>query len=277
MKNEKIYDGTIFDKAIKLHVDERTQIINEWGFSSVRLKKYLNKHYNEDINFAHKLGQININYILPPRKSDKGFNGLYGKMAVDRLRLALEAKALILYSEEYKDLENKEGIFCYEALRLFLRIKSFVCFDKDENENDKYQPVVSYDEFNKMSLNALFLAQNDYDAQYKKLLNICNKLRPKYDKILYHYTREDFYPIRHEKNLKEAYNKWMKEVWPTLLDKYKDKLRDEYIRVTLRNMTYEEYSEKLDEYNKKLDNIKIKPIKYVRFTKIIKMIKEGKL
>ena len=267
--------NTFFNDMQKLHETAYNEIIAEWGYSSVKLKHYLEHYYNEDINYAHKLDGININYILPYRKCIDGkFNGLYGNMAIDRLQMALEAKAVIMYSKEFKN-EETAGKFGYEALRLFLRIKSF-----DEN----YKQLLTFDEFNEMVLKAKYLAENDYDSQYRKLTNICKQLMPKRDPVLYHYKREDFEPIKYENSLKDAYNKWMKEVHPTLLEKHKKKLLDDYMRlIRLSNcehnhrMDVEEFNEKVNEYKAKLDKIKIRPISYQRFCKLIKKIREGKL
>lgn len=261
--------NTFFDDMNNLHYNMYNKIINEWGMSSVTLKEYLQIYYNEDINYANELADIKINYILPYRKAKDGkFNGFYGQMAIDRLQLALEAKALIMTSPVYDSLEeNRLGKFGYEALRLYLRVQSYT---------NTYKPLILFDEFNNMVKDAYNLAQNNYDEQFEKLTKLCNQLKPKKDQVLYHFTREDFEPIRYEKNLKTAYKVWIENVFPNLLDKYKERKLNEY-RISLGPVTFEEWTEKQKALLVKLDKIKITPIKYIQFTKLIKKIKTGEL
>ena len=106
----------------------------------------------------------------------------------------------------------------------------------------------------------------------------------KKDQLLYHYTREDFEPIRYEENRRVAYNKWIIEVWPTLLDKYKEKKLSEYLephiqKYTVKNklMPKEELDRLTSIYKAKLDKIKINKIKYRRFATIIQKLNTGEL
>ena len=256
---------TFFDAMQQMHASKYDRIIKEWGYSSKLLREYLNKYYNEDINYATEYGNIKISYILPYRKSTNGkFNGFYGKMAIDRLNLAIQAKAIIMYAQG--DLEeDRLGELGYEALRLYLRVNS--C---------QNGPLMTFKEFNNIVLNAHKLAKTEFDEQYQRLSEICEKLKPKKDQVLYHYTRADFEAIRYEENCKIAYNKWIVEIWPTLLDKYKERKLNEY-KKTLRNLSAEQYFELINEYQEKLDKIKINEIKYRRFVSIIKKLKNGEL
>ena len=68
----------------------------------------------------------------------------------------------------------------------------------------------------------------------------------------------------------------MEKVFPTLLDKYKERKLAEY-RLELGHITFEEWERKSTAYKAKLDKIKITPIKYIQFTKLIKKIKNGEL
>ena len=232
----------------------------EWGKSSVTLKNWLQLYYPFIVNNKaySKKNDINANIFLPPRK---------GKLwtceeAITRLKLAVKAEVLVIFSGKTPD-KSLMGIYKVECLRLWTCINSLVT-------------RFSFNQFMSLLDETLFYVLNHWDETVKLIKEKTEVYKPRRDQILYHYKREDFEHIRYEKNCKAAYDKWIVEVWPTLLDKYKAQKLDEYSK-TLRNMTSEDYFKYRSEYNERLNKIKITKIGYVQFTKIIKKLKMNEL
>lgn len=259
--NTEIKIDEFFNCYIDLQTQTFNQIVIEWGKSSVALKKWLNTYHPEILNnkdYSRKAG-INADLFLPYRN-----NGLWaGDDAISRLKLAVKAEVIIIFSNEELTETEQNVIYKTECLRLWTRINSLVT-------------PFSFEQFKNLLDDTRNYVMNNWDETVQYLQEKTLSFKPKKDQVLYHYTREDFEPIRYEKNLKTAYNKWIVEVWPTLLDKYKTNKMNEYTK-TLRNMTSEQYFVLKKKYEEKLNKIQINEIKYIQFTKLIKKIKNGEL
>jgi len=187
------------------------EITKHWGFSTTALKEYLNKYYKEDIDYAEKLGDININYILPYRNN--GF--FYGKIALERLELAMQAKAIIMGA--IGDLEYEK--YAYECLRLFLKINSMIKI------GSYVMPAISYKNFEKLVHDTYWsymsISDNidEFDKHIRHIEDICEKYRPKRKKTKYHYSEEDFkgmeiiIKLEEYNRLKKAYEYWVEEIY----------------------------------------------------------------
>lgn len=254
-----------FDEFFNCYIDLQTQTFNqiviEWGKSSVALKKWLNYYHPEILNnkdYSRK-AEINADLFLPYRN-----NGLWaGDDAISRLKIAVKAEVVIIFSNSDLTETEQNVIYKTECLRLWTRINSLVT-------------PFSFEQFKRLLDDTHNYVMNNWDETIQYLQEKTIAFKPKKDQVLYHYTREDFEPIKYEKNLKTAYNKWIAEVWPTLLDKYKTKKLNEYTQ-TLRNMDSEQYFNLKRKYEEKLNKIQINKIKYRRFVTIIKSIKNGEL
>ncbi len=259
--NTEIKIDEFFNCYIDLQTQTFNQIVIEWGKSSVALKKWLNTYHPEILNnkdYSRKAG-INADLFLPYRN-----NGLWaGDDAISRLKLAVKAEVVIIFSNEELTETEQNVIYKTECLRLWTRINSLVT-------------PFSFEQFKNLLDDTYNYVINNWDETVQYLQEKTLSFKPKKDQVLYHYTREDFEPIRYEKNLKAAYNKWIVEVWPTLLDSYKTKKLNEYTQ-TLRNMSSEQYFSLKKKYEEKLNKIQINQIKYRRFVTIIKSIKNGEL
>lgn len=257
--------NTQIDNFFNCYIDLQTQIFNQivldWGKSSVVLKRWLNTYHPEILNnkdYSRK-ADINADLFLPYRN-----NGLWsGDDAISRLKLAVKAEVIIIFSNP--DLSENEQLVIYrtECLRLWTRINSL-------------KTRFTFEQFKTLLDETYIYVMNNWDDTVIYLQERTLAFKPKKDQVLYHYTKDDFMLIRYEKNIKTAYNKWIEEVWPTLLDKYKARKLNEYIS-TLHNMPAEQYFKLKEQYEQKLDKIKINKIKYIQFTKLIKKIKNGEL
>lgn len=233
------------------------QIVAEWGNSSVTLKKWLDLYYpfivsNKDYV---KKGDLNASIFLPPRKGK-----LWGgEEAITRLKLAVKAEVIIIFSNTDIDVKLQYVIYKIECLKLWTCINSLVT-------------KFSFNDFAKLLDDTYDYVMNNWDETVELLQEKTEVYKPRRDQVLYHYTREDFLSIRYEENKKDAYNKWVIEVWPTLLDKYKAQKLEEYTK-SLRNISSEEYFRLVENYKKRLDKIKINKIKYRRFVDIINQLK----
>lgn len=250
-----------FNCYVDLYNKTFKEIVSEWGKSSTTLRKWLNQYHPEILNnkeYSIKAG-INADRFLPYRK-----NALWcGEDALSRLKLAVKAEVIIVFSNEELDETEQLVIYRTECLRLWTRINSLVT-------------KLSFNEFKDLLNNTYNNVMANWDETVEFLQNKMEAFKPHKDQVLYHYTREDFESIRNEKNCKVAYERWIVEIWPTLLDKYKAKKLDEYSK-TLRNMSSEQYFKIREQYKEKLDKIKINEIKYRRFVSIIKKIKMNEL
>lgn len=250
-----------FNCYIDLQTQTFNQIVIEWGKSSVALKKWLNTYHPEILNnkeYSKKAG-LNADVFLPYRKG-----ALWtGSDAISRLELAVKAEVVIIFSNTELTETEQCVIYKTECLRLWTRINSLVT-------------PFTFEQFKSLLDKCYYEVTNNWDEQVEFLQNKQNDFKYKKDQVLYHYKREDFEPIRFEKNLKTAYQVWMDTVFPTLLDKYKERKLQEF-KLELGKVTFEEWEKKSKAYKAKLDKIKINPIKYIQFTKFIKKIKNGQL
>lgn len=245
-----------------------SQIISEWGKSSVTLKNWLQLYYpfiisNKDYT---KNDIVNATLFLPPRKGSLWT----GDEAITRLKLAVKAEVIIIFNNDV-EIKNRYVIYKVICLRFWTCINSLVT-------------KLSFEEFCTLLDTTYNEVMNNWDETVKYLQEKTEVYKPRKDQTLYHYTREDFESIRYEKNIKAAYNKWIVEVWPTLLDKYKEQKLNKYLETFKaqyleqnKRMPYEELQELTRQYIKVLDKIKINKIKYIQFTKIIKKLRNGEL
>lgn len=251
----------LFDPHIDLTKQTFEQIKIEWGKSSVTLKNWLKTCYSDILNnkdYSRK-AELNADTFLPYRN-----NGLWtGSDAISRLKLAVKAEVIIIFSNTELSEAQQKDYYVAECLRLWTRINSLVT-------------PYTYEQFKQLLNTCYNEVMDDWDNQVAFLQDKQKDFRYKKDQVLYHFTKADFEPIRYEKNLKTAYNVWMEKVFPTLLDKYKERKLAEY-RLELGHITFEEWERKSTVYKAKLDKIKITPIKYIQFTKLIKKIKNGEL
>lgn len=250
-----------FNCYIDLQTQTFNQIVTEWGKSSVTLKRWLNTYHPEILNNKEysKKADLNADIFLPYRN-----NGLWsGSDAISRLTLAVKAEVVIIFSNPKLSETEQCVIYRTECLRLWTRINSLLT-------------PFSFEQFKALLDKCYHEVINNWDEQVEFLQNKQEGFKYKKDQVLYHFTRVDFEPIRYEKNLKTAYKVWIETVFPTLLDKYKERKLQE-LRVELGPTTFEEWERRSKAYKVKLDKIKITPIKYIQFTKLIKKIKNGEL
>lgn len=261
---DDILNVNIFQAISK---QEQDDIINNWGCSSVMLKRYL-KRYDKAfvLGYAEKLKDdnvnININSILRYTKSPKQM--LFGPEAVHRLRIAMKAKAYIMGC--LGDLEYQKFIF--ECLHLFLRINSlYTDYDYKTFVNDV---TSTYDE-------VLNLTYDDAFKFETKLTEMTSRCKSKRVQTKYHYSIEDFTSILdvYNHNRKEAYFIWLKDVYPALLDSYKKREFDKYVsslikdQVTGSYISDDVYKGLTDNKKKELDQLKINKLSYETFCRTI--------
>lgn len=293
----------IFDIIIDVRRQQFEQIKREWGFSTVKLKEYL----NGDANTQHIKGyaeiltddtdpkkQINVNKLLPYAK--KPF--LYGSYAMWRLRLAIEAKAVIMVNNG--DLtDDKETMTTYinECLHLYLRVNSlsFKAILTNYKPNVENHEFVWFSDMVKNAYELVWKAYNErnnndmWKNELVFLQNRTNYYKPRRKQTLYHYQYLDFIDkkVKYANSFKEAYEYWTINVFPTLLDKYKEHKLDEY-RNELKQWTtfvrqdtvhygkfeydFDMYNELINEYKKELDLIKIRKLGYYDFVATIKKL-----
>ena len=240
-----------------------TNIINDWGVSSVMLKKYL-KQYEDNFSYgyAEKLDGININYIL--RYTNKVSGMLHGDMAVYRLKIAMLAKAYIM--NELGDLEDYQK-FINECLHLYLRINSL----RTNYSFGTFRDNV-FDAYNK-----IYNADAESLSETKRmLLEHVENYKPRRKQTLYHYCLEDFANVSGiYTSYKDAYNAWVKYYFPTILENYKKKTMNEYkqkmacSKLEGKYLTTETYLSLLDKKQEELDNIKINLLSEKSFKTIV--------
>lgn len=260
----------IFDPEIDIVRINRDQIIREWGKSSAQLRKWLNENKYKILSnpeYSRKAG-LNADIFLPYRKG-----ALWsGADAISRLKLAVKAEVVIIFSNENLTLLEQKSIYVNECLRLWTRINSLTT-------------SLTYDQFRDLLNECYDAVISNWDESVKYLLDKQERIKPKKDQVLYHYTREDFEPIRYFEKIKDAYNYWIENIWPTLLESYKKKKLNEYMTEYSNNyveqfnkrLSFEKAEDVKKQYLVKLDKIKINKIKYIQFTKIIKKLRNGEL
>lgn len=228
------------------------QIRNDWGYSTVVLKDWLNSYYpfRFDDNLI-KYNGINADVFLPYRKGKLWF----GSIAISRLELAVKTKALIIFNNESK-FNDQFVLFKIECLRLWLRIDS---------TKTKY----SLEEFTNMTNKAAKEAIEDQEWLFQYLYE---KMRSfKYVKKVYHYKAEDFSDIKPFMTLREAYAYWIKYTYPRLLEYYKDEAYKEFIVFCNEHEVNNSYMQiKYDKLFSQLDNVHIKKPNTRTFAKMLK-------
>lgn len=272
MNTDKLIKNRIFDPIIDWQKIEFDQIIKEWGYSSKKLREWLNKYKDSkeilsNKDFSNKNG-LNADIFLPYQRN----RFWEGADAISRLKLAAKAEVVIIFSNTDKDIKELTNIYVTECLRLWTRINSRTT-------------SLTIDQFRDLLNDCYNDVMNDWDKQVKYLQKKQEQLKPKKDQVLYHYTREDFEPIRYFDKIKEAYNYWIENIWPNLLEDYKRKKMAEYLKeysntyfaTYNKRLSYEDLTVAKEHYQTKLDKIKINKIKYIQFTKIIKKLRNGEL
>ena len=122
MNTDKLIQNSIFDPIIDWQKIKFEKIIKEWGYSSKELREYLN-HYKYDIlsnkDFSNKNG-LNADIFLPYQRN----RFWEGADAISRLKLAVKAEVVIIFSNTNKDIKELINIYVTECLRLWTRINS---------------------------------------------------------------------------------------------------------------------------------------------------------
>lgn len=258
----------LFNELLKIQQERFELIKQQWGFSTVQLKKWLNMYDKEYIRGKdEKLMEINVNRLLPYTKTKKSM--LYGDYAIERLELAIKAKAVIMMiNSDLEDIKMKER-FIIECFYLFLRI--------DSTRTLK----LTYEKFGDIVMNTyqyVILSYKDnekWDSLIKELEDKCMYYKPKRIPVLYHYKLEDFEMVKYCDTWKEAYIKWTNEVFPTLLDKYKENEINkfkQYLQVRSldgHKLKTEHYEELINKRKAELDRLKINCPKTVKHFKAI--------
>lgn len=270
MNTDKLIQNSIFDPHFDYERIEFEQIQKEWGYSSKRLREWLNQ-YKKDIlsnkDYSNNAG-LNADVFLPYQRN----RFWEGSDAISRLKLAVKAEVVIIYSNTNIDMLKQTDVYVIECLRLWTRINSKTT-------------SLTIDQFKELLNDCYSEVMNDWDNQVACLQKKQEQLKPKKDQVLYHYTREDFEPIRYFEKKKDAYNYWIENIWPTLLESYKKKKLNEYMTEYLNNyveqfnkrLSFEKAEDVKKQYLVKLDKIKINKIKYRRFVSIIEKLRNGEL
>lgn len=227
------------------------QIRRDWGYSSVTLKNWLSKYHPLDLemNYTKQYG-LNVDLFLPYRK-----NALWsGDIAISRLKLAVSAKAYIIFNNE-SPLNDNMLTFKIECLRLWLRIDSL---------KTKY----TLDQFTEMTNDAAKQAIDNSEWLYEYLIDKQNNFT--YTKTLYHYKKEDFDSVQHYMTLREAYDDWMKYTFPHLLEYYKKAKQQEFKIWCLTHQASDEYKElKMNRLNDELNALRVKEPSKPAFRKML--------
>lgn len=265
----------ILNELLKIQ-EQRFQLIkDEWGYSSVQLKKWL-EMYDKDYIRGDKETFLNIkvNILLPYTKTPKQM--FYGEYAIQRLELAILAKAIIMMVNSNLEEPTVKERFILEAFHLFLRINSLKTLE------------LTYERFGDIVMNSYNKVINAYNNsdEWNELVNYiqdkCEFYKPKRTQTLYHYKLEDFEIVKYCDTWKEAYIKWCNEVYPTLLDKYKEEELNKYkqhLQVSIlegHKVSTEQYTELMNKRKAKLDLLKInKPKSEKQFKQIIDRLKKN--
>ena len=267
MNTDQLIQNTIEDPIIDCHIIdchiidlqkiELDQIFKEWRYSSKKLREFLNKRkYSKEIlnnKEYSKKGDINADIFLPYLKN----RFWEGADAISRLRLAVKAEVVIIFSNtELSELEQK-NIYLIECLRLWTRINSrTTSLTKDQFIrllNKCYNEVI--DDWNE-AVNMLQIKQDNF--------------RPHRVKTLYHYKKEDFDNIYPTMTLREAYDDWMKYKFPHLLEYYKQKKKNEFDQWVLSSKPSEKYKDiKYNKLQTELEALRIKEPSKLAFRKLL--------
>lgn len=264
----------IFNFIIDIRQQQFEQIKKEWGFSTVKLKEYLKgePNYKFVYGYAEDLCEIKVNRLLPYTNNKRYM--FYGSYAIERLQLAIEAKAIIMLL--LGDLEGNAGqiAFINECLHLFLRIDSTRTLELTYKAFCEMVNKVYYKVLN------TYNNTQDWEALIQDIVDKCEYYKSKKDQVKYHYTFEDFELVRNCQSWNEAYEMWINNVYPYLLDNYKNKLMDEYkqeLAIKAYNGTKissEQYQELISKKQAKLDKIKITKLTRKSFEVTINRMKK---
>lgn len=225
-------------------------IVDEWGGSSVQLKNFLKKYCDYNTDNA-KLGDINVNYILPYRN-----NAFFVHKDLYRLKYAMKA-VLIILGTKYGQ-EDIKSLYAYECLRLWLRF-------------DSRKTYLTFENFVNMTNEVYGEVETDWKSSVEEIQDICYKYKPRRKQTMYHFREEDFNLINEEMTLGEAYDFWMYYEFPNILNRYKQGRLNEF-KANELNKFGKVSKEKYEAFKKDLDLIKIKEPNIGAFTKLLKRL-----
>lgn len=244
-----------FDCYIDLQTQIFNQIITEWGYSSVTLKKWLKTYHPEILNnpeYSKKAG-LNADVFLPYRK-----NGLWsGKDAISRLVLACKAEVVIVYSNPDLTETEQNVIYKTECLRLWCRINSLTT-------------PLTFNQFKELLSKCYSDVIQNWESEVEFLQDKQEGFKPKRKQTLYHYTTEDFDNIQSYMTLNEAYQDWLTIKFPYLLERFRYKKIKEFGVEALINEWSEDFKEyKFKQLKSDLDLVKIKQPNILAFRKLL--------
>jgi len=219
------------------------QIVDEWGFSSVKLKTYINDFYGQRYGYADNGLSFNIDKLLPYRKN--GF--LYGQYAVEKLKIAIKIKIVLMNVIED---DNDYKTFCFESLKLFLRINSMY-----KDGSGRLIPSISFNDFNDY-IKTVYVEYNEvsndvvlYDKYINDLIDVYEKNVKTYKKTKYHYSKDDFtgldciMQLKEFNTIKKVYDYWLENMY----DKIKYKANKEGLNPPVK-LTFRSFKNKLSEF-----------------------------
>ena len=244
-----------FDCYIDLQTQTFNQIVLEWGKSSVTLKRWLNTYHPEILNnkaYSRKAG-LNADIFLPYRN-----NGLWsGSDAISRLKLAVKAEVVIIFSNAELTETEQQVIYKTECLRLWTRINSLAT-------------PLSFEQFKSLLDTCYNDEMTDWCETICMLQDKHESFKPKRKQTLYHYSVSDFDNIYPTMTLREAYNDWMKYQFPNLLNRYKAEKLRQFAVDSMQNDWSEEFKEmKYNKLKADLELIRIKEPSKLAFRKLL--------
>lgn len=226
-----------------LHDQTFSQIVLEWGKSTVTLKNWLNTFYPQPLDKVYsRKADIDSDLFLPYRK-----NRLFtGENAISRLKLAVKAKAVIIYSNADLSEIQQDVVYRTECLRLWCRINSLTV-------------KFPFESFKNLLNDTKELIDNDLASVVEELQTKTPDFKFKRKQTLYHYKQSDFDIVSSYMPLKEAYNTWIEITFPHLLDRFKEQKIREFQIKSMNNEWSQEYKE--EQYNRFLEDFKLIRIK----------------
>ena len=244
-----------FDCYIDLQTQTFNQIVLEWGKSSVTLKRWLNTYHPEILNnkdYSRKAG-LNADIFLPYRN-----NGLWsGSDAISRLKLAVKAEVIIIFSNSELTETEQQVIYKTECLRLWTRINSLTT-------------SLSFEQFKSLLDTCYNDVMNDWDETLSILQDKQESFKPKRKQTLYHYSVSDFDNIYPNMTLREAYNDWIKYQFPNLLNRYKAEKLRQFAVDSMQNEWSDDFKEmKYNNLKADLELIRIKEPSKLAFRKLL--------
>lgn len=253
--NKEIIKGDIFDPHFDYEKAKFNEITREWGYSSKKLREWLNTYHPEILNNKEysKKADINADVFLPYLKN----RFWEGPDAISRLKLAIKAEVIIIFSNtELSDLEQTE-IYLIECLRLWTRINS-------------QTTSLTVDQFKALLNKCYNEVMNDWDEAVTMLQIKQDNFRAHRVKTLYHYKKEDFDNIYPTMTLREAYDDWMKYKFPHLLEYYKQSKKNEFDQWVLSNQPSVKYKDtKFNKLQAELSVLRIKEPSKLAFRKLL--------